>query len=226
MFLITARGGSKGVPGKNIKPLNGKPLLYYTIDAARQLTDDENICLSSDSPDIIEMAKTYGLNAPFTRPEVLATDTAGSYEVLLHAYNFYLNRGKKFEVMVLLQPTSPFRTGKQIEEAIKIYSSDIDMVVSVCKSGANPYYNLYEDDKNGFIKPSKPNTFIRRQDAPDVYILNGAIYVINIKSLLKNPLHQFEKVLKYEMDKISSTDIDTPLDWEWAEFLIDRKLVS
>ncbi len=206
--------------------MNGKPLLYYTIDAARHLASDENICLSTDSSEIIEMAKVYGLNVPFTRPHVLATDSSGSYEVLLHAYNFYLKEGKKFEIMVLLQPTSPFRNGKQIEEALKLYYSEIDMVVSVCKSEANPYYNLFEDDKNGFIKPSKPNAFIRRQDAPDIYVLNGAIYVINIKSLLKKPLHHFEKVLKYEMDKISSTDIDTPLDWEWAEFLMDKKFVQ
>ncbi len=226
MFIITARGGSKGIPGKNIRPLSGKPLIYYTIDVARQLTNDENICVSSDSREIIETVQSYGLNVPFTRPEELASDVSGSYEVLLHAYKYYLNHAKTFDAIVLLQPTSPFRTSKQVEEAIDLYSADIDMVASVCKSEANPYYNLYEDHKNGLIKPSKQSNFIRRQDAPDIYILNGAIYVINIKSLLEKPLHEFEKVVKYEMDRISSTDIDTALDWKWAEFLIEKKLVG
>ena len=225
LFVITARGGSKGIPGKNIKPLNGKPLLYYTIDAARQVSADENICLSSDSAEIIKAAKDYGLAIPFTRPEELATDTSGSYEVLLHAYNFYCNSGRKFDTMVLLQPTSPFRTYKQIEHAIQLYSPEIDMVVSVCESDVNPYYNLFEENRQGYLEKIKEADYIRRQDCPKTYIYNGAIYVININTLLKKPLHRFEKVIKYEMNKISSTDLDTILDWTWAEFLIERKLV-
>ena len=222
LFLITARGGSKGIPGKNIKPLNGKPLLYYAIDSARALTDDENICLSSDDEQIIECATSYGLSVPFIRPKELATDIAGSYEVLLHAYNFYRQSGKKFDSMVLLQPTSPFRTAKQISEAMQLYSDDIDMVVSVCESEINPYYNLFEENEQGYLKLTKEGNYIRRQDCPKTYIYNGAIYIINIKSLLENPLHKFEKVIKYEMDKTSSTDLDTLLDWQWAEFLIEK----
>lgn len=200
-------------------------MLYYSIDIARQLTTDDNICLSTDSRKIIRLAESYGLSVPFTRPSYLATDSAGSYETLLHAYNYYKKNGKKFEVMVLLQPTSPFRTARHIREAMELYSNKVDMVVSVCKSKANPYYNLYEDSNGGFIRPSKQNTSVRRQAAPAVYMLNGAIYVINIKSMLKNPLHKFAKVVKYEMDEISSTDIDTMLDWNWAEFLIKKKFV-
>ena len=225
LVLITARGGSKGIPGKNIKPLNGKPLLYYSIDIARQFTKDEHICLSSDCEEIIQKAKEYGLDVPFKRPDELAIDTAGSYEVLLHAYHFYKRSGKEFDVMVLLQPTSPFRTAKQISEAMQLYSDDIDMVVSVCESDANPYYNLLEESEQGYLKLVKEGNYIRRQDCPKTYVYNGAIYIINIKSLLEKPLHKFEKVVKYEMDKIRSADLDTMLDWYWAEFLIEKKLV-
>ena len=226
IFIITARGGSKGIPGKNIKLLNGKPLLNYSIDAARQLTTDENICVSTDSEEIIETAKMCGLLVPFIRPSELSTDKTGSYEVLLHAYNFYRKSGKKFDVMVLLQPTSPFRTAKQISEALQLYSDDIDMVVSVCESDVNPYYNLLEVNEQGYLKLAiKESDYNRRQDCPKTYVYNGAIYIINIKALLEKPLHKFEKVIKYEMDKISSTDLDTMLDWYWAEFLIEKKLV-
>lgn len=225
LFVITARGGSKGIAGKNIKPLNNKPLIYYTIDAARQCTADENICLSTDSAEIIKSAEAYGLAVPFTRPAQLATDTAGSYEVLLHAYNFYKEAGREYEVLILLQPTSPFRSGKHIEEALKLYSSEIDMVVSVCKSDANPYFNLFEETASGFLEPSKKTEFTHRQHAPDTWVYNGAVYVINIQSLLKKPLYRFKKIIKYQMDSLSSVDIDTPLDWQWAEFLIERQLV-
>lgn len=226
LYVITARGGSKGIPGKNIKLFHGKPLLYYSIDAARQCTTDENICLSSDCVEIIDTAAAYGLPVPFVRPSELATDTAGSYEVLLHAYKHYKEAGKEYEVLVLLQPTSPLRTGKQIEEAIKLYSREIDMVVSVFKADANPYYNLFEESESGFLNHSKKGNFTRRQDAPDTWQLNGAIYVININSLLQKPLHEFEKLVKYEMDKISSVDIDTPFDWQWAEFLFSKQMIK
>ena len=127
--------------------------------------------------------------------------------------------------MVLLQPTSPFRTAKHIKEAMNLYSKEVDMVVSVCKSDANPYYNLFEENKSDYLQQSKQAACTRRQDCPAIYILNGAVYVINVQSLLKKPLHQFKKVKKYEMDKISSTDLDTMTDWHWAEFLIEKKLI-
>ena len=109
LFIITARGGSKGIPGKNIKPLNGKPLLYYSIDIARHFVKDNLICLSTDSDEIIKSANAYGLNVPFVRPNELSGDEAGTYEVLLHAIGHCESNGIKFSKVVLLQPTSPFR---------------------------------------------------------------------------------------------------------------------
>jgi len=224
LFIITARGGSKGVPGKNIRLLGNKPLIGYTVDVAKELTSDEHICVSTDSTEIRDVVERYGLAVPFLRPEVLARDNSGSYEVLLHAVEFYKAKGIHYNTLVLLQPTSPFRSARQVKEAIDVYyaAGDIDMVVSVTEVHDNPYFNLFEQNEEGYLRRSKPGNYTRRQDCPPVYAYNGAIYVINIASLLKKNLGQFEKIRKYVMDKVSSVDIDTPLDWLWAEFILSN----
>lgn len=189
LVIIPARGGSKGIPHKNIKPLDGKPLIYYTIDVARAIVSDDNICVSTDDDEIIKCVEKYNLKVPFVRPAELATDTAGTYEVLLHALDFYEKQGKQFDNIILLQNTSPFRTAKNVKEALCLYSDQIDMVVSVKETASNPYYNCFEEDDNGFLKISKGNgLFTRRQDVPKAYEYNGAIYVINPKSLKEKPL--------------------------------------
>lgn len=223
LFLIPARGGSKGVPGKNIKPLNGKPLIHYTLDAARAVASAENICISTDSDETIQTVKEYGLDVPFKRPDYLATDTVGSYEVILHAIDFYERRGIKFHRVVLLQPTSPFRTGTHIREAISLYRPGLDMVVSVTIAHANPYFNLFEENSEGFIAPSKAGSFIRRQDCPVVYEFNGAIYVMNVQSLKNGPPNEFSKIRKYVMAEEDSLDIDTNIDWIVAEAILSLK---
>lgn len=222
LFVIPARGGSKGIPSKNIKLLNGKPLINYSIDIARKFTSDKNICVSTDSAEIINVVEAYGLGTFFKRPEALASDFASTYDVLLHAYNQFLDLGIQYTKIVLLQPTSPFRTRKQLSEAMSLYHSDIDMVVSVCKSDANPYYNLFQENKQKYIIPVIESNFTRRQDIPDVYSLNGSIYIINTKSLIERPMHKFNKVVKYEMDQVSSVDLDTEFDWMLAEFIIAK----
>ena len=126
LFIIPARGGSKGIPKKNIKHFGGKPLIYYTIDVARELASDEFICVSTDDDEIIDKVEKYGLKVPFKRPDKLATDHAGSYEVILHAVSFYENAGHRLDCIVLLQPTSPFRQPIHVNEAIELYSNDID----------------------------------------------------------------------------------------------------
>ena len=107
LVIIPARGGSKGIPYKNIKELGDKPLICYSIDVARQLTSDENICVTTDDDAIIKVVEDYGLKVPFKRPDYLATDTCGSNEVLQHAYQFYIDKGMQYDLIVLLQPTSP-----------------------------------------------------------------------------------------------------------------------
>lgn len=220
LIVIPARGGSKGVPGKNIKLLNGKPLIQYTIEAALQITSKENIIVSTDSPEIKAVVEGLGLPVPFLRPEELATDTAGTYQVLLHALQHYQALGNTADKLVLLQPTSPFRTASHIQKAIALYSDQLDMVVSVKETEANPYYVLKEEDENGYLQPCKKGSFTRRQDCPKVWELNGAIYVINPRSLQAGPMTEFKKIKKYEMDPQSSHDIDTQLDWQLAEQLV------
>lgn len=220
LVVIPARGGSKGIPRKNIKPFDGKPLIYYAIDTARAVCKDEDICVSTDDAEIISTVEEYGLKVPFVRPAELATDTAGTYEVLLHALDFYEKKGNHYDALVLLQNTSPFRTAEHLKEALKLYTSDVDMVVSVKECAANPYYCVFEENSEGFLHVSKGDgTIFRRQDAPKVYEYNGAIYIINPESLKKQHMHQFKKRVKYVMDEMSSFDLDTMTDWKIAEMI-------
>lgn len=221
LVIIPARGGSKGIPHKNIKPLNGKPLIYYTIDVARQIADDEDICVSTDDPGIIQCVEDYGMKVPFIRPAELATDKAGTYGVLVHALDFYERQGRHYDNVILLQNTSPFRTAEHVKDALSLYRKDIDMVVSVKECSANPYYCVFEEDKSGFLHICKGDGGItRRQDAPIVYEYNGAIYIINSESLKQSDLGHFKRRIKYVMDEMSSIDLDTMFDWRMAEMII------
>ena len=220
LVIIPARGGSKGIPHKNIKPLNGKPLIHYTIDEAREIVGDEDICVSTDDPEIIKCVENYGLKVPFVRPEELATDTAGTYEVLLHALNFYEKQGRHYDIVLLLQNTSPFRKAEHIKEALKLYNDDVDMVVSVKECPANPYYCVFEENEEGFLHVCKGDgNIFRRQDAPKVYEFNGAIYIMNAEKLKTTHMHKMKKRVKYVMDEKSSFDLDTMTDWMIAEIL-------
>jgi len=222
LVVIPARGGSKGLPGKNIKILGGKPLIHYTIEAARQVFNDNEICVSTDDFEIKNITEKIGLKVPFLRPVELALDNSGTREVLLHALKFYEDTNYYPDTLILLQPTSPFRTSKQIKDALEEYSNDIDMIVSVKETKSNPYYILFEENKNGFLEKTKEANFIRRQDCPKVWEYNGAIYIINIEALKKAPLNKFKRIKKYQMDEFSSHDIDTLFDWKIAEFLIQN----
>ena len=167
-----------------------------------------------------------GLAVPFLRPDELATDTASTYDVLLHALNFYEHRNYLPDVVILLQTTSPFRTSNHISEALALYSNSYDMVVSVKETKSNPYYVLFEEDENGWLAKSKKGNFTRRQDAPKVWEYNGAVYVINPESLKEKNHLEFHKVKKYVMDELSSIDLDEVLDWKISEFLIKERIVQ
>ena len=227
LFIIPARGGSKGIPHKNIKELCGKPLITYSIDVARQIVSDENICVSTDDDEIIRMVESYGLSVGFKRPDYLSTDQAGTNGVLLHALDFYEKQGHFFDVLILLQPTSPFRKVIHLKEALALYDSSIDMIVSVKEAATNPYYNSFEEDKEGLLTVSKGEGKIeRRQDAPKVWEFNGSIYVINPTSLKEKGLSGFTRIKKYEMDDIHSVDLDTMFDWKIAELMLKEKMVE
>lgn len=227
LVIIPARGGSKGIPHKNLKLLGGKPLICYAIDTARKFTSDENICVSTDDEAVIRVVEDYGLKVPFKRPDHLATDNAGTNGVLLHALDFYEQKGHHYDVVVLLQATSPFRRAKDVIEAVKLYDDSIDMVTSVMPAKCNPYYDGFEDNAEGLLTISKGDgTIERRQDAPKVWQQNGAVYVINPMQLKAKGLAGMTKIRKYVMDELHSVDLDNMLDWKIAEIMLEDKLVE
>lgn len=223
LAVIPARGGSKGLPGKNIKELCGKPLLCWSIDVARGIVGDEDICVSTDSSAIRKVVELYGLKIPFLRPDVLASDTATTRDVLVHALDFYKTRGKRYDIVLLLQPTSPLRTVVQIKEALNLYTPDIDMVVSV-KVSHSPAV-LARENENGFLVPVFNTEAGRRQDMERFYEYNGAIYIINVESLYNHTTLNFEKKVKYVMDNESSLDIDNQLDFDFVELIMQKRKI-
>lgn len=221
LFIIPARGGSKGIPNKNIVDLCGRPLIDYTISAALEVATPDRIMLSTDSDEIAKVAERCGLTVAYRRPTELATDTAGSREVLLDAMDWFEHNGETFDSIVLLQPTSPLRNANDIKGSMELYSPDIDMVVSVAEAGANPYYDCFEPDQNGLLHISKGDGLLtRRQDAPKAWQFNGAVYVINPRSLREMPMGKFKKRVPYIMPRERSIDIDTPLDLTIAEAML------
>jgi len=224
LFIIPARGGSKGIPRKNIKMLGGRPLIAYSIAVARELAggnDLRRVILSTDDSEIAGCARSLGLPVDYMRPAALATDSAGSREVMLDAMAMADAHGIAYDCVVLLQPTSPFRTADDVRGAMKLYRDGVDMVVSVCEAAANPYYNLFESDAEGYLHVSKGDGMLRRrQDAPQVWEYNGAVYVINPDSLRRMELGEFPRRIPYPMPRSRSLDLDTPADWLAAEAMI------
>ena len=220
LYIIPARGGSKGIPRKNIKLLAGKPLIAYAIDNAMHSMHG-HIILSTEDAEIASVGLTCGLSVDYMRPDSLATDTAGSREVILDAMDWADANGIAYDCVVLLQPTSPLRTSDDIDACLGLYSSSIDMVVSVSESEANPYWDIFELDKKGVLQISKGDgLYTRRQDAPKAYQYNGAVYVINPESIRKSAMGAFNHKIPYVMPKDRSIDLDTPMDWAIAESLL------
>ncbi|MBD5279081.1 MAG: acylneuraminate cytidylyltransferase family protein [Bacteroides sp.] len=224
LWLIPARGGSKGIPDKNLKPFCGRPLVCRAADQAIALAvPGDMVFVSTDSSAIADTALTSGPVVPFLRPGNLATDTASTYDVIIHALDEFQRRGHLFDRVVLLQPTSPLRSLDDIENALRLWTPDCDMVVSVCEARTNPYYNAFETGPDGTLHISKgPGTYTRRQDAPKVWEYTGAVYVITVRALREGPMSSFRKIIPSPMDSSRSVDLDTPLDWMIAETLFKQ----
>ena len=222
LVVIPARSGSKGLPDKNIKLLNGKPLIHYSIEVAQQIFNNEDICISTDSDKYIKIAEQTGLKIPFVRPETLSTDNATTQNVLLHCLDFYEQKGVFYDYILLLQPTSPFREKKHLEDILMENNEDCDMIVSVKETDSNPYYVLLEENKEGYLKKLMKGEFTRRQDCPKVYEYNGSMYLINTNSLKNTLISNFKKIRKYKMQSKYSIDIDNQLDFDFAEFLMKK----
>ncbi len=223
LILIPARAGSKGLPGKNIKLLGGKPLISYTFEFSKKIQGDGDvICLSTNDDDIVKIAVKGNIKVHFKRPEELASDTAGTYDVIMHALKYYQGAGYKFNNVLLLQPTSPFRNLEDYKELVDKFDTECDMAVTVKFSKENPYFNLFEEDADGYLKKCSSGNFVTRQDCPPVYSLNGSMYLMKVSSLLKGNLASFKKITKVLMPEERSIDIDNYTDWLLAEYFLKK----
>lgn len=223
LVIIPARAGSKGIPGKNWRKLGGKALIQYSMEQALEVAHPDQICISTDSPEVQSVAQNLGLSIPFTRPAALSSDTAGSREVLLHALDHFEQQGLSFETILLLQATSPFRRSSDlvgIEEQL-LENPKADAAFSVVESRSNPYYTHFRLEQE-CLQPILNGQYTRRQDLPQVWELNGSLYAIRISSLRAHALGELPQRLAYKMPSNSLVDLDTELDWLWAEFLLQQ----
>ncbi|EPA5447435.1 TPA: acylneuraminate cytidylyltransferase family protein [Vibrio cholerae] len=223
LAITPARGGSKRLPSKNIKHLNGKPLIQWTIDAALSVREITRVMVTTDCEVIAEIAKQAGAEVPFLRPPELATDTSSSTDVIRHALDFYRAQDEEFDFVLLLQPTSPIRSADDIRFAIEqLKANEADAVVSVCPCDHSPLWaNTLPDDRSmaDFIRHEVSQ--LRSQDLPDYYRINGAIYLTRVDRFYQeNSLFLSSNIFAYVMDNESSVDIDHELDFLIAETVL------
>ncbi|HHY22121.1 MAG TPA: acylneuraminate cytidylyltransferase family protein [Bacilli bacterium] len=220
LAIIPARGGSKGVPRKNIRDLAGKPLIAWTIDEAKKSKFIDRLILSSEDEEIIEVAKSYGCEVPFVRPRHLAEDTTPGIEPVLHA----IKEVEGYDYVMLLQPTSPLRTVEDIDRCIeKIIKFNDPACVSVAEPDTSPYW-MYTLNCNDQIKPLIPQdtVAVRRQELPTVYSLNGAVYIAKTDWLRHTKSFLTEETIAYIMPRERSYDIDTEEDFQWCEWVVKK----
>ena len=224
LAIIPARGGSKGVKRKNIKELNGHPLIYYTIKAALRSKYINRVIVSTDDCEIEKVAKSNGAEVPYLRPKELAGDNSSTVDVVIELLN-HLKISEKYipEYIMVLQCTSPLRDTKDIDNSIeKLISSEFDGIVSVCEAKINPYWtNVLKGDKlEYFIEDGK--YIIRRQDLPKIYNLNGAIYFVKREVFEIEKTFEVSNLTAYIMDEQSSIDIDNEMDFKIAELIMEE----
>jgi len=227
--FIFARGGSKGIPGKNKYKLNGKPLISYSIEIALQCQSICDVIVSTDDKEIAQISKKLGANVPFMRPTELAKDDSNEFDSWKHAINEYEKiYKKKIDIFISLPATSPLRVVSDVENCIKKYREDsADMIITVKNASANPYCSMVKNDSMGFshIVNSKNNDrgYFRRQDAPKVYDMTGVAYISSTKYILNSNSIFSGKVKSVKIPDERALDIDNILDLEFAEFLIQNR---
>lgn len=218
--LILARGGSKGIPRKNIKPIAGKPLIAWTIESAMRSCLLDAVVVSTEDEEIASVARHYGAQTPFMRPAELADDDTPGIEPVLHALSVLPG----FDAVMLLQPTSPLRAADDIDSCIRLAKVlDVPRVVSVCESETHPFW-MYSSDENQRLKPLLDVPAIAvRQELPTVFALNGAMYFSDVVSLQKQQTFITGDTVAYVMPPERSVDIDTEFDWKIAELLLRER---
>ena len=219
--VILARGGSKGLPRKNVRDLAGKPLIAWTIEAGHESEYLDRLILSSDDEEIMSVAQDYDCEVPFRRPDRLARDDTPSVDALVHA----LDQLPSFDYVALLQPTSPLRTAEDIDATIvQCHETEAPACISLVELGkpAQWLFALSDDDR---LRPlvGGSETVTRRQDAEPVYAPNGAVNVARTKWIREQTSFRTEETVGYVMPKERSSDVDTKLDLKWCEFLVDKR---
>jgi CMP-N,N'-diacetyllegionaminic acid synthase len=220
--IIPARGGSKGLPEKNIKSLHGKPLIAYTIEAALKSKEVSRVILSTDDIQIANISKEFGAEVPFMRPVELATDTA----MAVDTYKYTCQRLEKEENIrinefIILQPTSPFRTAVHIDEAVELFKKNkADSVISYCKENHPIVWHKHLSE-TGQIKSIFDKTIRNRQDERPTYFPNGALYIFK-RDIIEQGIYITDNSYAYVMERKDSIDIDTLDDFKYAEFLISQ----
>jgi len=226
--FIGARGGSKGVVRKNIRPLCGKPLIAYTIERVLNSNLFSNVIVSTEDKEIATVAKKYGAEIPFLRPKKLASDNANMNDVILHGIKQLFMLGYNFDILVIRDCTVPFIRNKDIRGSLNlIKNSSVDTVLGVYRQHFNPYFNMMEINSNGFLRISKrPKKQIkRRQDAPIVYQLNG-LFTMYVEKFLKYKTTLMPKALPYEIPQETGLMIDTELEFKIAELIVKHRLLD
>ncbi len=225
LAIITARGGSKRLPNKNILDLAGKPLIAWSIIEGQKTKVIDTLIVSTDSTKIAGVCRQYGVEIPFIRPKELATDTATSIDVVKHAVSFYKAKEIYFDFIIILQPTSPLRIFEDIDDAFNKINDDTRCIVSVCKSEHPPLWSntLPEDlSMKDFIPTKFSNK--RSQDLPTYYRLNGAIYISEINYLIENNGFFGKKTKAFIMPQERSVDIDSEIDFEFCRLMKKKNI--
>ncbi len=223
--VITARGGSRGVPGKNIKDLGGKPLIAYSIEVAKKSNLISHLIVSTDDEEIANIAKGYGADIPFMRPTELSSDTAGHVEVMQHAVGFMEEKlAITFDHIVILQPTSPFRLVEDIDETLRILmESDADSGVSMMELEGDHPVKIKKMDGNRVLPYCvSESEGVRRQDLPKAYKRSSAVYAVKRDILMNQGMIFGDDVVGHVVPGERSIDIDTEYDWLRAEYMLKK----
>ncbi|WP_277013504.1 cytidylyltransferase domain-containing protein [Capnocytophaga granulosa] len=227
LAIIPARGGSKGLPGKNIKPLCGKPLIGWTIEQAQSSKYIDEIFVSTDSNEIAAVAEDFGIKVPFLRPAELATDTSPSSAFVLHTIDYYRNKGQEFDYILLLEPTSPLRDITDINIAIEqlLNHDTAKSIVGVSKVEATHPAFLVDISKEGLLKPYlKEMKTLRRQELSDLYFFEGSLYLSDIDFYIKEQTFYHDLTLPYVVPKYKAYEIDDIVDFYIVEKILELKL--
>ena len=230
--LIPARGGSKGLPGKNIRPLLGKPLIAWTIEQAKSSKYLDTVVVSTDDAEIVSIAEEHGADPSIKRPKELAQDNSPTIDTIVHALDHFEEKGEKFNYLVLLEATSPLREVEDIDRCIELLTGNesAEAIVSVAKQeGSHPEFNMIIDDENGLIRKLNGSTefnVIRRQALTDVYFLDGTVYMSKVDSIVKRRTFYHEQTMAYVVERWKSLEIDELTDFISAEALLSARIES